>query len=1067
MKIKDFIPWMMKRRLLILALFMVIPGASAWTSIAIDYGDTVSIHSLDYKSNGDVCFIYNQTLGLVYQCCGATVTGCYDFAVIEGPTAYKGGAAVLDIDSSGDPHVAYIDTSGLCYWDGAASELLDANVDNLGNIQTDGNNNPHIAYKYGAFPDEDAKELYYSIGSWFTIDYGPDTRLTPLLHLGEYGETVYYVRTQFGGGDTFGSFQVYNHSSDSSTYSQYYNFYSNSHAIRGSDITDFYFREDTEEFFFGYFENIPTTDGIYNATYGNESITRSVTTQARYSFPQSQDVPIYYGYEEGGDYKIGDVGTWTGITEISNLANDNATYRINPIEYEYVLYTHTDGLVYLAYDLPSVIIEGDILDLEDSDPISATICYNSYCDVTNVTGGYSITLPSGTYAANISGAFGYPDYSAPSHTFTEDLENINYYIQADDSTISENLTTINLLFLDYDELEFHPKTGETFQFLYIEGCPGLCGSPFYYTTDSNGRITQNVYIGIYELTSMNHLLFYNEITHKFEGTLSIGIGEEYSDTIFVKEIEESLTVKGNVWGYDQSFSWESRENISGASIIFYNDLYSFNKTSNASGGYEINTLIEGEYDYICGKSGYLSATGKAVYFEDETNIFHFELINGTELGFTISGEVSDQNGTAINGVTVSMYKSDYADSDTTNASGHYNISGLPPGIYKITAMSSGFDQYYYIDEAGDIQFYEVNLIFNNIEYDIILQNQSDINYYCARGNVTDLAGNLLPYIDISIYPKYHWSGAGSFSYKVKKTNSVGYVEICELRDNKEYIMDAYLLNSPYGKETRHFSISGANYTFTLKLPIEKRKFLVLGSVRECDLSIPINARINFKNESGENGSIKYSIFSQDGVFSSDQIENGTYFLDILPDEKAVYGNKTDIELIVMSDLFNADYCLDRFFPFYTWGASVHYKEYNIHTETYLYAGDVAGANIYFTEVNREEAYSCETDDTGYCSKLIPGGEYYIRVISPFYGELTPSPYPEDNPTILSNHRGEIFYYYVKDGSVSPVERERQLSQKEMEATLNIRNTLATYIPIGLIIMLFLFFYSAFRTAFNQ
>ena len=457
-----------------------------------------------------------------------------------------------------------------------------------------------------------------------------------------------------------------------------------------------------------------------------------------------------------------------------------------------------------------------------------------------------------------------------------------------------------------------------------------------------------------------------------------------------------------------------------------------------------------------------------VYLDADIITHNFELINKTDSLYNVFGVVTDQDDNPVEGVTVSIYKTDYADSGLSNASGHYNISGLVQDSYEITAMKGGYDQYYYIDEVtGDIEFFTFEITFNDVEYDIILQNQSAINYYCARGNVTDENNNLLSYVDVSVYPKYHWSGAGSFSYKIKKTNSVGYVEICGLRDNKDYIMDVYLPASNYGKETRHFSISGANYTFTIPLPTSQAEFLVVGSIRECELSIPINARINFKNSTDEDATIIYSLFSQDGVFSSDSIENGTYYLDIFPDETNIYKNKTNIELVVMSDLFDLDYCLNRFSPFYTWGVTVYFKEFSEHIDDYIFGGNVEDADVSFKEANTGEFYSCKTDATGYCSKMIPEGDYSLKVFSPAFGELLPAPISEDNPYHFGTHKSDILYYYVLNGSVSPVDQERALAQRERAAGMEIRTALVTYVPTIFVIMLGLFLFSAYKSAMNS
>jgi outer membrane receptor protein involved in Fe transport len=62
---------------------------------------------------------------------------------------------------------------------------------------------------------------------------------------------------------------------------------------------------------------------------------------------------------------------------------------------------------------------------------------------------------------------------------------------------------------------------------------------------------------------------------------------------------------------------------------------------------------------------------------------------------SIEGTVSDPNGAAVKGATVSATSPNLItpQSATTNDSGHYIISALPPGTYKVTVDASGFGKY--------------------------------------------------------------------------------------------------------------------------------------------------------------------------------------------------------------------------------------------------------------------------------------------------------------------------------------------------------------------------------------
>ncbi|MDX6288340.1 MAG: hypothetical protein QOH42_139, partial [Blastocatellia bacterium] len=71
---------------------------------------------------------------------------------------------------------------------------------------------------------------------------------------------------------------------------------------------------------------------------------------------------------------------------------------------------------------------------------------------------------------------------------------------------------------------------------------------------------------------------------------------------------------------------------------------------------------------------------------------------------SIEGTVSDPNGAAVKGATVSATSPNLItpQSATTNDSGHYIISALPPGTYKVSVDASGFGKYEKDDVAVNL-----------------------------------------------------------------------------------------------------------------------------------------------------------------------------------------------------------------------------------------------------------------------------------------------------------------------------------------------------------------------------
>src|SRR6266849_9108368 len=62
---------------------------------------------------------------------------------------------------------------------------------------------------------------------------------------------------------------------------------------------------------------------------------------------------------------------------------------------------------------------------------------------------------------------------------------------------------------------------------------------------------------------------------------------------------------------------------------------------------------------------------------------------------SIEGVVTDQNGAAVRGATVTVTSPNLISSQTatTNDNGRYTIPNLPPGPYKVTVEASGFAKY--------------------------------------------------------------------------------------------------------------------------------------------------------------------------------------------------------------------------------------------------------------------------------------------------------------------------------------------------------------------------------------
>ena len=123
-------------------------------------------------------------------------------------------------------------------------------------------------------------------------------------------------------------------------------------------------------------------------------------------------------------------------------------------------------------------------------------------------------------------------------------------------------------------------------------------------------------------------------------------------------------------------------------------------------------------------------------------------------GAQLSGTVTDAvTGAALNGVTVDLYDSagDYADSASTDSTGSYTFTGLPPGAYKLDFDGSGVGDYplaYYngkatLDDADTVSVPAAAAVSG---IDAALQHGGQI-----RGTVTGAPGAALSGVVVTAY----------------------------------------------------------------------------------------------------------------------------------------------------------------------------------------------------------------------------------------------------------------------------------------------------------------------------
>jgi ELWxxDGT repeat protein len=167
-------------------------------------------------------------------------------------------------------------------------------------------------------------------------------------------------------------------------------------------------------------------------------------------------------------------------------------------------------------------------------------------------------------------------------------------------------------------------------------------------------------------------------------------------------------------------------------------------TTDASGFYALSGLPTGVYTLTATRSGYqITPASRTVTVSDHLSGQDF---TATLLTYTIGGRVTDGAGNGVAGVTVSAGER----SATTDATGFYTISGLPTGVYTLTATRSG----YQITPAS--RTVTVNDHLSGQDFTATLLT------YTISGRVTDGAGNGVAGVTVSAGERSATTDANGF-----------------------------------------------------------------------------------------------------------------------------------------------------------------------------------------------------------------------------------------------------------------------------------------------------------------
>jgi len=295
-------------------------------------------------------------------------------------------------------------------------------------------------------------------------------------------------------------------------------------------------------------------------------------------------------------------------------------------------------------------ITGTVTSAKDGSPlVGATVTDGTRTTTTDATGQYSIAnVPPGTYQVTASKS-GYYSGSLTVTVVSGGTAVANFPLSEIPGTITGSVT--------------NAKDG-----LPIVG-PTVTDGTRATTTDAAGKYTiANVPPGTYQVTASKSGYYGASVT------VTIVSGGNAVANFSLGEIPGAIT--GSVT------SAKDGSVLVGATVTDGTRT----TTTDATGKYTIASVPPGTYQVTASKSGYHSSSLSVTVLAGNAAVANFAL-NEVIVPGSISGTVtSAKDGSPIVGATVS----DGTRTTTTDATGKYTISNVPPGAYQVTASKEGY-----------------------------------------------------------------------------------------------------------------------------------------------------------------------------------------------------------------------------------------------------------------------------------------------------------------------------------------------------------------------------------------
>ena len=540
-------------------------------------------------------------------------------------------------------------------------------------------------------------------------------------------------------------------------------------------------------------DNAPVTDGYvdaYDAVTGDYVSYGEIGSDGNYTLwglPAGNYKLYAYPYDDNLLDEYYDGASWDSATSVS-VAKGETTSSVN-------FTLETNGS-----------ISGTVLD-ENNNPIEDVWVYaydyttDSWAGdaQTGSDGSYTIPgLDTGTYRVEVD-TYGtkyiseyydnkaYSDATGVSVTQGQETSGINFVLElggtitgtvtraSDDSIVDDGYVDV------YDATTGNYVTDAWIEWDGSYTVSGLAAGTYILWVYPYDDLVSEYYDGVQEWDSATAVS-----VAKGETKSGIDFSLETSGSISGQVVDKDGNPIADIWVYaygysDDDWGGDAQTDSSGNYTI----------TGLGAGAYRVEADASGtEYvsEYFDGVQDYSSAEQVNVVLEQETDGVDFTL----EVGGSISGTVSDENGDPIEGLWV--YANEYDDGDWiggcyTASDGSYTITGFGTGTYRVrvNADESGYVSEYYDDVKNYSSADEVDVVLGQEKsgIDFVLELGGTIT-----GTVTRASdGTAVEDVDFNVYD----ADSGNYVSVTYSVNSDGTYTISGLPAGA-YKLEAYPFN---------------------------------------------------------------------------------------------------------------------------------------------------------------------------------------------------------------------------------------------------------------------------------